>query len=190
MPKSLKSVTKKYVIQLIIIFVLANSGVALYLYSKASGTCMTQAQINADTRCLYVYNNSVYEMGTKNSPHAGHNCGTNFDSTNMPSFHFSGSTLTKFNGKLIAPFCTGVQPTATVTATATATATATTRATATATSQALIGDVNSDGHVNMTDIGIVVSDYDKTNPLNPRSDVDGSGRVNIIDIGLIIDNYE
>lgn len=53
-----------------------------------------------------------------------------------------------------------------------------------------IGDVNNDGHVNLIDIGMVIDEYDKTNPSNPRVDVNGNGKVDLIDIGLIIDNYE
>lgn len=53
-----------------------------------------------------------------------------------------------------------------------------------------VGDVNSDGHVNLIDIGMVIDEYDKTNPSNPRVDINGNGKVDLIDIGLIIDNYE
>lgn len=53
-----------------------------------------------------------------------------------------------------------------------------------------VGDVNGDNKVNLIDIGIVVDNYDSTDPTNPRADVDNNGKVNLIDIGLIIDNYE
>lgn len=52
------------------------------------------------------------------------------------------------------------------------------------------GDVNNDNKVNMIDIGIVVDEYDSTNPLHPRADVNNNGRVDLIDIGIIVDNYE
>lgn len=52
------------------------------------------------------------------------------------------------------------------------------------------GDVNNDNKVNMIDIGIVIDEYDSTNPNNPHADINHNGKVDLIDIGIIIDNYE
>ncbi|MEK7168725.1 MAG: hypothetical protein AAB778_01820 [Patescibacteria group bacterium] len=123
--KTIKKLVKKYTVHLIIIFFLANTSIALLIFSKAaSNQCMTQTEIDSDSRCLYVYQNYVYEKGTRSKPHKGHACGMNVDSI-MPNLHFVGSVLTKFNNTKIAPFCTGTNPTTTPTATATATTTAT-----------------------------------------------------------------
>jgi hypothetical protein len=50
-------------------------------------------------------------------------------------------------------------------------------------------DVNSDGRVNIVDIGIIIDNYGKSPPPNLRADVNGDGTVNIVDIGIVIDNY-
>lgn len=115
MYKLLKKLVKKYLIQLIIIFLLANSTIALLIFTKAqSSSCMTQAQIDSDSRCLYVYQSWVYEKGTRDKPHKGHQCGMNVDSI-IPNLHLVGSVLTKFNNDKVAPFCTTVDPTQTPT---------------------------------------------------------------------------
>lgn len=53
-----------------------------------------------------------------------------------------------------------------------------------------IGDVNNDNRVNLVDIGILIDEFDRTNPTNPRADINGDGRVGLIDIGIVIDRYE
>lgn len=50
-------------------------------------------------------------------------------------------------------------------------------------------DVNSDGLINLVDIGLIVDDYGNSNPKNPRADIDRNGIINIIDIGIVIDHY-
>lgn len=50
-------------------------------------------------------------------------------------------------------------------------------------------DVNSDGLVNIIDIGIVIDNYGRQPIVNPKTDLNHDGVVNIIDIGIIIDNY-
>ncbi len=81
-------------------------------------------------------------------------------------------------------------PTRTPTATPRSTATPTPTRTPTATPTYPAWDVDRNGLINIVDIGIVVDDYDRTNPINPRSDVDKSGRVDIVDIGIIVDHYQ
>ena len=78
-------------------------------------------------------------------------------------------------------------PTATPTLAPTPTSTPTVTPTPTGGSRA--GDVNSDGVVNIIDIGILIDNYGLTPPTDPRADLNKDGIVNIIDIGIIIDNY-
>ena len=149
MYKWYKKFIKKYVIHLIVIFVLANSSIVLIFLSKAqNASCMTQSEIDSDSRCLYIYHNEVYEKGTRSRPHQRVPCGENVD-TNIPNLHFSGGTFNRFKDAKVSAFCTGnnstpaptqaptQQPTATATATstpqATKTATPTQQPTATAT---------------------------------------------------------
>lgn len=112
MKKIYKKLLKKYLVHLIILFFIANTGVALLIFTRASNEpCMNQSQIDADPRCLYVYQNDVYEMGTRSKPHKGHDCGINVDSI-MPNLHFMGSVLTKFNNTKRTSFCSqAVTPT-------------------------------------------------------------------------------
>ena len=86
--KKIKSLLKKYLLHLIILFVLANASTALYFFSKAqNNSCMTQEQIDSDSRCLYVYHDKVYEMGSRSRPHKGHQCGMNVDSIKIGRAH-------------------------------------------------------------------------------------------------------
>jgi hypothetical protein len=111
--KKIKSLLKKYLLHLIILFVLANASTALYFFSKAqNNSCMTQEQIDSDSRCLYVYHDKVYEMGSRSRPHKGHQCGMNVDSI-IPNLHFAGSILSKFNNTLVSNYCTTPTQTAT-----------------------------------------------------------------------------
>jgi hypothetical protein len=54
---------------------------------------------------------------------------------------------------------------------------------------AITGDVNSDGKVDIIDIGIIIDNYGRTPIVNQKADVNNDGSVNIIDIGIVIDNY-
>ena len=110
--KSLTKFIKKHIIIIILVLFLANSSVAYMIYSKAqSASCMNQQQIDADPRCLYVYQNNVYQMGTRESPHQRNPCGITVDSI-IPGFHFAGSILARFSNAKVAPFCTAQDPTA------------------------------------------------------------------------------
>jgi hypothetical protein len=51
------------------------------------------------------------------------------------------------------------------------------------------GDVNSDGKVDIVDIGVIIDNYGRNPIPNQKADVNRDGRVDIIDIGLCIDNY-
>lgn len=66
--------------------------------------CISQEQIDTDSRCLYVYKNNVYEKGTREKPHKGQPCGINVDA-NIPDLHFVGDVLVKFDNSKIGPYC-------------------------------------------------------------------------------------
>lgn len=53
-----------------------------------------------------------------------------------------------------------------------------------------VWDVNSDGAVNILDIGLVVDKYGDSASGGTRVDVNRDGRVDVIDIGIIVDHYE
>ncbi len=60
----------------------------------------------------------------------------------------------------------------------------------TPTSNPVPGDVNSDGIVNIVDIGIIIDNYRLDPPQNPEADLNHDGIINIIDIGIVVDNYQ
>ncbi len=76
------------------------------LVSRAATACMTTQQINADTRCLYILSGNIYNKGTRNNPHQGHNCGIDVTSF-IPSFHFSDVAF-YLDRNFVAPVCTTV----------------------------------------------------------------------------------
>lgn len=54
---------------------------------------------------------------------------------------------------------------------------------------AIFGDVNSDGRVDIVDIGLVIDNYGRIPITNPKTDLNTDGKVDIVDIGIVIDNY-
>ena len=50
-------------------------------------------------------------------------------------------------------------------------------------------DVNQDNTVNLTDYGILVRDFLKSPPTNPRSDITRDGAVNLSDYSLLVSNF-
>lgn len=80
-------------------------------------------------------------------------------------------------------------PTGTTAPTSTSAPTATATSTTAPTALPKAGDVNGDGVINITDIGIIVDVYGTQPPTDLRADLNKDGKVNIIDIGLVIDNY-
>jgi hypothetical protein len=50
-------------------------------------------------------------------------------------------------------------------------------------------DVNSDGRVDIVDIGILIDHYARVPVTNIKADINRDGRVDIVDIGICIDNY-
>lgn len=89
-----KSVLKKvgkvlaiYGVQIWLILFVANIGFITFIRFKASAQeCLTQSQIDADSRCLYILEGKIYSKGSKGNPHHGHTCGSDITSV-IPSFH-------------------------------------------------------------------------------------------------------
>src|SRR3990167_1338109 len=80
---------KRYILLVILMMVIANAGVAITVRLLTfSQTCFTKAQVAADSRCLYIWDNKVFEKGTRSSPHQGHPCGMDVSSL-IPSFHMA-----------------------------------------------------------------------------------------------------
>ncbi len=48
--------------------------------------CFNLDQIANDSRCLYIYNGKVFEKGTRDNPHKGHQCGIDVSSL-IPKSH-------------------------------------------------------------------------------------------------------
>ena len=72
--------------ELLFIFLVAGSVlyvVKIYLFSQ---TCLARQQVQSDARCLYIFNNQVFEKGTRSSPHKGHACGADITAL-IPSSH-------------------------------------------------------------------------------------------------------
>lgn len=57
----------------------------------ANQSCLTIDQVNNDSRCLYILNNDIYQMGSKSNPHRGHPCGMDVTSI-IPGNHKNNST--------------------------------------------------------------------------------------------------
>ena len=90
------------------------------LRAKAQ-SCFTMTQIQSDSRCLYIYKTSVYEKGTRSSPHQGNPCGSDVTAF-IPESHLLdkvGHLDPNYQGDL----CAAAPPTATPTVTPAATAT-------------------------------------------------------------------
>jgi len=87
------------------------NGVVLYtanFFVRGATTCMTQAQITADNRCLYIVSGKIYDKGTRSSPHHGHPCGTDVTSV-IPSDHTSAAT-SYLDPNYVADVCTASAP--------------------------------------------------------------------------------
>jgi hypothetical protein len=82
-------------------------------YHARSQTCFTPAQVQADSRCLYILSKKVYVKGTRNAPHQGHACGTDVTSI-IPSFHAS-SPATYLDPNYVGDICTAPTITPTIT---------------------------------------------------------------------------
>lgn len=108
---------RTYWIHLTFLFFLVNFVITRSLQlTFFAESCMTQAMIDSDSRCLYVYANSVYEKGTRGNPHHNNPCGSNVTQV-MLSFHIA-NMVQYLDPNYIAPLCTAL-PTSTPNPTAT-----------------------------------------------------------------------
>lgn len=78
-------------------------------------TCFSTAQVASDSRCLYIYNNQVFEKGTKSAPHHDIPCGTDVSSI-IPNSHLIdkvGHLDPNYQGNICSnqPVPTAAQPT-------------------------------------------------------------------------------
>ena len=106
--------TKK---RLVLLFTLAIvSGYLWYIRTNLivhSQTCFTQTSIASDSRCLYVYNNRVYEKGSRSSPHQNHPCGMDVTSI-IPATHQADVVFyldPNYRGNICAPATNTPKPT-------------------------------------------------------------------------------
>lgn len=94
-----------------------------------SQTCMTVDEVAADSRCLYIYNNNIFEKGTRSTPHQGNPCGTDITSL-IPGSHLA-DVVYYLDPNYQASVCTA--PTSTPTPTPSNTPTPTVAASSTST---------------------------------------------------------
>lgn len=78
---------------------------------KFAQSCMTPAMVSSDSRCLYIYQNHVYQKGSRSVPHKSNPCGTDVTSF-IPSFHFM-SAAQYLDPTLVGTLCSNTNPTST-----------------------------------------------------------------------------
>lgn len=94
-----------YGVQIWLILFVSNIGFITFIRFKASAqSCMSQSQINSDSRCLYVLSGSIYQIGSRNKPHKSHTCGIDVTSI-IPSFHTSSASRYLLPN-YVGPLCT------------------------------------------------------------------------------------
>lgn len=86
---------------------------SVHFYTMAQ-TCFTTAQVQGDSRCLYIMSSKVYEKGSRSTPHQGHPCGTDVTSV-VPASH-TNSPASYLVPNYLGDICTA-QPTDTPTPT-------------------------------------------------------------------------
>lgn len=65
----------------------------------------------------------------------------------------------------------------------------TTEKSVTVTINNISGDVNSDGHVTIQDIAILIANYNSSSATAAKGDVNGDGKINIQDLAILISHY-
>jgi len=71
----------KFLFLIAVMIVTANLGLAYVIrYFSRAQTCFTKEEVASDSRCLYIWDNKVFEKGTRSSPHQGHPCGMDVSS--------------------------------------------------------------------------------------------------------------
>jgi hypothetical protein len=100
----------EYGIHLWIILFIANIALLYAVHFFIIGaTCMTSQQVQADTsRCLYIYGNQVFNVGSQGNPHHGHPCGTDV-TTAIPSSHV-GNQASYLLPNYVADICSNGTP--------------------------------------------------------------------------------
>lgn len=118
--EKLKQFLTTYSIHVFILLLFVNIGIyyTVRQYIHANG-CMTMAQLQTDNRCLYAFNNQVYQKGNRSNPHNGHPCGTDITSV-IPASHLANKTF-YFLPNYVANICSAVANTPTPRLTATPT---------------------------------------------------------------------
>lgn len=99
-------------LQVLFLVFLANTTV-IYVarYIIHGQTCMSAAEVQSDSRCLYIYQNNIYEKGTRSRPHQGNDCGTDVSSVIKQTHILEPAYYLDPN--LVSTVCSEVQPTAT-----------------------------------------------------------------------------
>jgi len=107
---TVKTLLGMYWIHLTIITVIVGYGINRQLELRQfAQNCMTRAMVASDARCLYIYQNQVYEKDSRNKPHKSTPCGTDVTSI-IPSFHFM-SAAKYLDPNLVGSLCSDTQPT-------------------------------------------------------------------------------
>lgn len=173
-----------------LVLVGAFAGRVIYL-SKAASQCMTTAQVQSDSRCLFILSGKIFEKGTRAKPHKGNTCGTDVTAI-IPSFH-NANVAKYLDPNYIADVCVG-NPTATPTTAQAPTATPTSTRTTTTPGQTGScplknrGDANCDGINNLADFEIFRKEY--THILTTTTaDFNGDGVVNTTDFEIFRSNH-
>ena len=185
----------RFKLRAVFIVLVSVVGLAAFLYMGRAvlraQTCLTRQQVAADSRCLYILSNKVYQKGSRSNPHHGHACGSDITSAiaSVP-FHTNNPAM-YLDPNFIASVCPAVTNTPTPTRTPTPlpptpTPTNIPTGTPTPTPTPKIGDLNNDGFVDGLDMMILLSSY-KTSDM--KSDLNLDFIVNIIDFNILIRNY-
>lgn len=100
----------EYGIHLWIVLFIANIALLYAVHFFIIGaTCMTSQQVQTDTsRCLYIYGQQVFSVGSQGNPHHGHPCGSNV-TTVIPSSHV-GNQASYLLPNYVADLCSNSTP--------------------------------------------------------------------------------
>jgi hypothetical protein len=141
--------TTLYVVLVFILLIAIQYAVTLSIKAQS---CFTLQQIQTDSRCLYIYQSSVYQKGSRTSPHHGHPCGSDVTSV-IPNSHLIdkiGHLDPNYQGEI----CPAATATPTPSPTITPTLTSPIGASATPVPgcpRKSAGDANCDGTVDLID---------------------------------------
>lgn len=112
--KLLISLLKRYWLQIVLIVFISNFGIIYAIrYLSRAQTCYTKEQVSSDSRCLYIWSEKVFEIGSKSKPHHGHPCGMDVTAI-IPGFHLA-DMVKYMDPNYLGNICTASQPTITIT---------------------------------------------------------------------------